>query len=868
MRYLKIIAKSLLILGVIVIALAFYLIGTNSGNRVVVNNLHYFLPGDLAYEKLSGRVTKTLTVDDLSYHDKHVIAKIEHLELSVRAADLWHLICNIRKIKINNMHLQFAASNHKDDSDFDWSYFKHLRIENIAMTDVLISNTRNQLIHITQFDNYIENNNHIYLSLITEQGNITGKYRLHLNPKPTWNGEFIANNIDLSYFTLQKNDAVNFTVLTHGAYAHNQTIYLKVNDIKGAYGKYPILGNMQFTFRNNQLNIPASNIAIGNTTASFSGYANKEWHIQWQLRCPNLNMFLKQASGEISASGSITHDRSHPTIKAEITANRLKLADINIERINGHVDLATLNDNNINSLVDLSVTQFNFNWHHIAHTNVNMKVSTQQNQLNTLVYLALSGNNTVRGNINLPNFQSLTNIEQAINGNLLINLPTIKPLMSLLPEVGNADGRLQASVFLAGKIKKPTVKVHATLNNGIYPIPRLGITLKNIQLQADSNHSSLIEFRGSFNSGNGRGSVSGNVDINKPSYPLHLKLLGNKLSLANLPEYKIIITPTVDLSYVHNTLNLNGTIDVPDATIKIANFNNSETLPSDVIFTHQKQTNDLDVLKNTALHLQLTLGNHVRLENQNIQSQLMGNLTLSKVKNAELTAIGELYTVNGVYRAYGKELTIQQGKLQYTGNLLSNPGLNILAIKKVSANGGTSSMANATDAMQSAQSRTVTAGIKVSGTLKTPIVTLYSQPGGLSQADILSYIIFDAPRSQITSLSALTLLNDVAMGQRGSGNHLHMMTDKIQNTFGLSSFDVGQVAYYDPQATTDPNTSTTAVSVGKKINKDLSLHYSVGLFKPISVLNLRYQLMKLVYFQAEASMVESGADLFYEIEYE
>jgi autotransporter translocation and assembly factor TamB len=56
------------------------------------------------------------------------------------------------------------------------------------------------------------------------------------------------------------------------------------------------------------------------------------------------------------------------------------------------------------------------------------------------------------------------------------------------------------------------------------------------------------------------------------------------------------------------------------------------------------------------------------------------------------------------------------------------------------------------------------------------------------------------------------------------------------------------------------------VNVGKNITKDLSIHYSMGLAYPVSVLNLVYSINRHLKLQAEASTIENGADLVYSLE--
>ena len=79
---------------------------------------------------------------------------------------------------------------------------------------------------------------------------------------------------------------------------------------------------------------------------------------------------------------------------------------------------------------------------------------------------------------------------------------------------------------------------------------------------------------------------------------------------------------------------------------------------------------------------------------------------------------------------------------------------------------------------------------------------------------------------------------------------------------------VESLQVFNPNATSSSNSvvSTTSLVIGKQLSNDLSIHYSVGLFYPVSILNLRYQLTKNWAIQSETSTLDNGADVLYSIE--
>ncbi len=641
----------------------------------------------------------------------------------------------------------------------------------------------------------------------------------------------LAQGVHIEYHSAVADKTTNHVDLSEimSYLKHLRLLNVAVEPLDGKINDYPLAGKLYFNYDRAQLNIPLSSINIANAQAMIMGSLAREWNVKWQIQVPTLNKLFPDYHGKVAFSGNIKGKREQPVIHSQVAVEQLQIADYKIGRLHGELRTTALSTSKLTAFFNL--------------------------------YFLADG--WIQGHLTLPalTFES----GQPITGKLSVHLPRLRQLTTLFPIINGVQGNLTARAELSGQLNQPNIALQANVSRGELPIKPLGITLHNIDLTAAGDDTHPLQFRGSFQS-EGQAALTGMLDWNSAGYPLTLHLQGNQLLLANLPEYKIKISPDIDFHYVKDSFKLSGEVNIPFANIKSTKGDNVQTLPNDVIFVHRKAPG-LSLLNHVALHLQVTLGNDVYLHDPSIQTQLQGKLRLSKEETADITAIGELYTNNGIYKAYGRELTIRQGRFIYTGNLLTNPGLNIEAMRKfpVINNTADNSSAESSNAAFNSKLSNIIVGIRVRGTFSDPLVTLFSEPGGLAQNDILSYLIFGHPRSQITGASALALLNDVAMDKHSGGKNIKDMTEKMQKKLGLSSLSVGEVGYFN--TTTNENDTTTAMTMGKDLGKKLSLHYSLGLFKPISVLNLRYQMLRDVYFQAENSTLENGADVFYEIEF-
>jgi len=576
-------------------------------------------------------------------------------------------------------------------------------------------------------------------------------------------------------------------------------------------------------------------LRILNTRIDLNGTVQKDWNISWKATIPQLNMLLPDSKGSLMSDGKISGPFLTPTLKAIVQGQKLAYGEQKIARLD--MDFNIIVQPKINSSITLSAT-------------------------------GISWNQSVVKKLNADIIGNVVREKKMINARFTGTLKNLAFLSDLIPELKEPSGALQINVFMNGTLAKPEIGGSFNLSNGKVRLPLLGITLEQIQLQGSTTTAKQLDFTGRFRSGKGIAETRGAVDFNNPDIPIILQLTGKELQAIHLPEYNILISPNVTLQFVKQKLQLQGTIFVPYAQITPKNFSSSITLPNEVVFVDSKKTIQLPFT--TELQLTLQLGDKIHLAYENLEANLGGNIQINQLPGALVNAIGELYTKNGTYTAYGQTLTIQTGRLIYTGGSLMNPGLNISAVKQlktVNAGGNVSSFTGQTS-LQAVYTgaQNITVGVDVAGTLERPSFTLFSIPS-MSQGDILSYLVFGFPQSQANGNqygAILSALSSLSPGTSNMGN----FTKGIEQKFGLTQLGVESVQVFNPNATSSTNSvvSTTSFVVGKQLSDNLSIHYSIGLFYPVSILNLRYKLTKHWAIQSETSTIDNGADLLYSIE--
>jgi autotransporter translocation and assembly factor TamB len=427
---------------------------------------------------------------------------------------------------------------------------------------------------------------------------------------------------------------------------------------------------------------------------------------------------------------------------------------------------------------------------------------------------------------------------------------------------------LLSHLQIKGALSHPTINADLSINNTHLVIPELGIKIENIHLHAYTDNKNQLQINGDFQSGTGVAKLNGAIDFNKTELPGTLTIKGNNLRIVNLTHYKITASPDIQINFSNADILLKGTLHIPEAEITPSDFSNTITMPDEVVYVGQVKTHRTDFLSHLNLDLDIILGEKIFVQYQDLQANLGGKVKITQTPTTATIGTGELYAISGKYHAYGQTLAIQQGKLIYTGTPLLNPGLSIRAareIKTVAVTPGASEFAN-NPVMQPTYLGTdvTTVGVQIQGTIQNPVISLFSTPT-MNQGDILSYLLFGYPQSQAKGTNQISALLTAASTLNPSGKTpLSDITNGLQDKLGLNELGVSSTEIFSPD--TGTSVATTSFIVGKQLAKDLYIHYSIGLFNPVSVLNLRYKLSKRWAIQSETSTIDSGADFLYSLE--
>ena len=216
------------------------------------------------------------------------------------------------------------------------------------------------------------------------------------------------------------------------------------------------------------------------------------------------------------------------------------------------------------------------------------------------------------------------------------------------------------------------------------------------------------------------------------------------------------------------------------------------------------------------------LGRHFRVRAAGLDGRLAGSLRIVGEPERMLRATGSIATADATFAAYGQQLAVERGIVNFQGPI-DDPGLNVLALRKGLA---------------------VEAGVAVTGTAKAPQVRLVSAPP-VPDPEKLSWIVLGHAPEAGSADSGLLLAAAGALlgGQSGAGP-----TGQLAQAFGVDELSLRSA----PGAET---VTGQIVSVGKRLSSRATLGYEQGLSAAAGAMKLTWQLTPRV-----SLVTRAGAD--------
>ena len=424
--------------------------------------------------------------------------------------------------------------------------------------------------------------------------------------------------------------------------------------------------------------------------------------------------------------------------------------------------------------------------------------------------------------------------QSRLQGTVQARLDRLEPVAAFVPAVTQAGGKIRIDFALAGTPIEPQITGKATLEEGKARISPLGINLDPIRLQIRSGQNGTLLIDAEAHSDPGRVKVNGTIGLDaKQGWPTRLSIRGERFKAVDLPEVRLLASPDLTLQVRGRKVTLDGDVLIPEAQITPRELPKEAIQVSEdavVVRTPSGEASGAAQGWQISTDVRIRFGDKVAFNGFGLTGKIAGELLTTEAPDQPTLAEGTLRIIDGQYRAYGQKLDITDGRLIFAGPT-DNPGLDIRAVRKVEE---------------------ITAGIHVSGTLKHPQSTLFSDPP-MDDANTLSYLLLGHPLHQASGAEGDLLTKAIAaLGVKG-GN---LLAKKVARTLGLDELTL--------QAGNTPQETTLVI--GKYLSPRFYVSYGIGLFESSNTLSLRYKLNQSLTLRAQSGQ-EDTIDLLYTHEY-
>ncbi|MFV1982069.1 MAG: translocation/assembly module TamB domain-containing protein [Thiohalomonadales bacterium] len=368
--------------------------------------------------------------------------------------------------------------------------------------------------------------------------------------------------------------------------------------------------------------------------------------------------------------------------------------------------------------------------------------------------------------------------------------------------IEDIQGDWNSDIQLQGTLNKPFLSGYSTITSSIISIPAAGLEFKDVKFDMKSDTYNNFKISGGFLSGDGSATIDG-LFVTDPTqgWPLQVTIKGKDIQVFNAKKSFIEISPRIKLNRKGKRADISGDINVSRAIIKMTDaLPHSINISDDVVFVNKKDSPEEKAKRKLSRlgiysNIEFILSDQVYYEGYGISGNITGNIDVKMEPGQTALGQGALHIKQGRYEYLGVILDMNIGRLIFENVPISNPDINVRATKR---------------------SGDITAGVRLTGKLQSPVVSVYSIPS-MPETEIVSYLLF----GKLTN----------------------------NNSFSLNSL-------------TSPGSSDNALPSGSYFD------YAIGLFTSASVLRIRFELDRNweLFTESSATNSLSGAEIRYTFE--
>ena len=391
------------------------------------------------------------------------------------------------------------------------------------------------------------------------------------------------------------------------------------------------------------------------------------------------------------------------------------------QSISGHLNWQQSPDGSIDGSAQFLMTAGTI----ISTTNASDQIDTEEGRLSFdvsdarlltgEVSLPLSGIGRLEGEFDVLDVGD--GLDSKLRGRLDADIPDIGLIDAMIPVVNLVSGRIQAIATIDGTVSNPVVAGDLSVSAGTANYLPIGLQLDEVELTGRMHESGDIELDGSFRAGEGRAYITTEtVLLTTDVAGIDVTLRGNNLTLIDVPDINVIADTDVVIKYDGQTLELNGRVDVPHATVKPASYGVSKVSESDDVVIIAGTLPDVPTDEDDDIDLQMSgsvevaLGDDVNILLELAEADVSGTAVFTWTGGLVPIANGR-YDISGQILAFGQRLEIDEGGLRFPNVPADNAIIRLRAIREIYGN-----------------TSIKYAGVLVDGPVRKPTVETFTNP--------------------------------------------------------------------------------------------------------------------------------------------
>jgi translocation and assembly module TamB len=437
-----------------------------------------------------------------------------------------------------------------------------------------------------------------------------------------------------------------------------------------------------------------------------------------------------------------------------------------------------------------------------------------------------------------------------LRGTVTASLPQVGVWSALAPPGWRVRGTLAASATLSGTRANPLwngtlqadqLALRSIVNGISFSRGELRATLAGERITIDRFY---LQGRGGAEAG-GTLLASGTTEFRRVTVDgvsqrqpyINLQATATKLRVSSRADRRLTLSGQLQAELVGTALQIRGGLKA-DSALFVLPDESTPSLGADVVVRGTETALETpgafrvrpDVL------IDIDLGDDFQVSGQGLQTRLAGQINVRSTPELPTPRVlGDVRTVRGSYRAYGQQLTIENGVLRFTGPY-DNPTLDITAVRPNSSQ---------------------RVGVQISGTAQVPRVRLFSDPE-LPDSEKLAWLVLGRPASGAGAEAAVLQQAALALLAGRDGR----LDGGLAAALGLD-----EVSFAGSATNADGSAASAALTLGKRLSNNLYLSYERSLAGALGTVSIFYDVSRRLTVRARAGE-ENALDLIFTIQYD